>query len=539
MVKEGEELTKLFDGLRNEFLKHKIDVGYRENYFPLLVKDPIAYSKFLKKELGADYDQVQALIDAKNIDNGGVKMTIEQEAQFISDVMRGQIKGVSLATIGNMKRRVFEEITPEMNKYYHDNSYSLINYINGSHEMIENRKFFNVGDPAKGYVHSKDAIGDMMLKLVQDKKLDIGQLNEARGVIEAMFDKQVINPIMGSLKNISYADILGDVRNAISQLADIGISAGLRGYRSTGKALVKVAFGKSDIKMKEIIGEDLLHEFGDNNSTHKVITNLLRWSGFHKADRIGKEVIMNSSIYKMQKDARKLKARAESGKGLSGAQKYERDVFIKNLSEYFLTKAERAKVINDLISGKITPEIKKLAYNKLLDVQPIAKSEMPQLYNKTPALRMFYSLKSYQLKVFDVYRNEVFSHFGKNSTPASRMFGAKKLTKLMVSMAVAGATIDELLDLMSGRKTPLSDRVAFGFMKIMGANPYIANVAKKEGLGSVVLHEVAPAPLLVPFDVLTRVYKEINGTGHGKLMKDIPIIGDEIYNLSHPKKDKR
>ena len=59
--------------------------------------------------------------------------------------------------------------------------------------------------------------------------------------------------------------------------------------------------------------------------------------------------------------------------------------------------------MKEFADGKITDNTKLVLFNKLLDFQPVAKSEMPQVYLENPNGRIFYMLKSFTLKQFDIF----------------------------------------------------------------------------------------------------------------------------------------
>jgi len=159
-------------------------------------------------------------------------------------------------------------------------------------------------------------------------------------------------------------------------------------------------------------------------------------------DTIGKEALLNAAHEKYMEDAvknpEKLKTKIE-------------DIFGE----------ETESVIEDLKAGKITDNVKLLVYSRLLDFQPAALSEMPEQYLKAGNGRVFYMLKTYTLKQFDVFRREVYNTF-KNGDSQQKIEAVKKLAYLSGLIVLSNAGADEIKDWMLGRETTLEDRTFYG-----------------------------------------------------------------------------
>jgi hypothetical protein len=92
---------------------------------------------------------------------------------------------------------------------------------------------------------------------------------------------------------------------------------------------------------------------------------------------------------------------------------------------------------------------------------------------------------------------------------------------------LANATADELKDLILGRKTDFSDRVADNLLRLVGASKFVTWTARTEGIGSALSKQILP-----PFKFIDSVSKDIYNAGDDKgleLTGSIPLIGKLAY----------
>jgi len=184
---------------------------------------------------------------------------------------------------------------------------------------------------------------------------------------------------------------------------------------------------------------------------------------------------------------------------------------------------DTAEVVADLKSGDITENVKLLAFNELADMQPILLSEMPEQYLKGGNGRIFYMLKTFTLKQFDIYRNEIFQ---KIANPSTRSEGLRNLIKLLFFFVLMNATADELKDLLLNRKTSLKDRTVDNILRAVGFSKYLTWKAREEGVGSAMARQILP-----PFKFIDSVSKDISsGIEKGsETIQSVPIGGKLYY----------
>tara|TARA_B100000902_G_C27272787_1_gene897207 strand:+ start:44 stop:1057 length:1014 start_codon:yes stop_codon:yes gene_type:complete len=213
-------------------------------------------------------------------------------------------------------------------------------------------------------------------------------------------------------------------------------------------------------KLKQLgVDNRILQELSDNQtSLQRAMTWVFRLSGLSTMDRVGKETFINTSMKKYEKGASQI-VRGRNNKLTRDLQ--------RRINRKF-SQSESQQLINDLASGKRTELTELLAYSELLDVQPVAKSEVPIGYMQHPNGRVFYMLKTFMLKRFDVFVNET-NMLKKEGKHASAMMNMVMLGTVL-AMAEAGA--DTIKDWMAGRKTPINELVWSNLLKLAGVSRY-------------------------------------------------------------------
>ena len=148
--------------------------------------------------------------------------------------------------------------------------------------------------------------------------------------------------------------------------------------------------------------------------------------------------------------------------------------------------------------------------------------------------RQLYSLKVFMMNNWDVIRNEN-RELRNSKDPAVRRSGYARDIKMAMSMAFVGATLHEIRDFIEGKKTPMSERVMYGFLELAGVNPFVVAKGKKEGLAGVMKDEFLPISVAQPLKWFDEAGKIARGKDNGKWEQHIPIFGDFIYGQTHKK----
>ena len=520
MESELSNLRITLDNLYKRAKEVGYDIGYRTEYFPRTIRNIDGFMDYFRKS--ADWGFFNEGIRKKEMELGRY-LTEEEKAHMINSMVRGYKGGnITLSRAGAMKERLINVITPELNQFYDSVDDSLLHYINEVNNKIEAAKFFGKNGTIKDSkgipTNLNDSIGAFLADELATGRIDPQQELELRELLQTLFNPKGTSGIVGVFKDLGYIDTLGDFRAAITQLGDLGLSMYSAG---AGKGLLEATrslLGKSKIT-KEMLGfatEEISAEFSKKSTTRQALDMVLRLVGFNKMDRMGAEALVNGTISRMRQ-------RVLEGDAL----------LRKELEEMFPTRlfpeGTVDNVIESLKAGEITDDVKFLGFNKLLDFTPRDIIEMPEQYIKGGNGRIFYMLKSWTIKLFDVYRREVFEQIKENPKD-----GLKNFMRLTGFLLVMNATADEIKDFISGRKTEFSDRVVDSIAKLAGFSRYTLFQAEREGLGSAILQQLLP-----PTPTIDDVSKDVIGLysdadksfsiNELRSIKSIPIGGDLYY----------
>ena len=504
LEEEFAKIRTLLDDLYQRAEDVGYDIGYEKNYFPRMIKDSEGLLEYLQK--GDDWSIIDEAIKAKETSLGRYLDT-KEKANLVNTLVRGFRSGdVTLSKTGAMKARKIDIVDAELNKFYRDSASSLVRYLDSTNDAIEARRFFGKGNKTDQFSNIDDSIGSYILNLVADGKVKPSQEKELRSILSARFAPSTTSGVVRVYKNLSYIDTMGSVISAITQLGDLAFSLYKAGPVETVRAFGRAIVGKSRITRADIGIEKIAQEFDDSARSANAVSKVFKVVGIEKLDALGKETLINATIQRYRKLASS-----------------PTDDFMRRIESVFGNDTDTlTRVMNDLKAGKTTEDTKLLAFNELLDVQPVALSEMPEQYLKGGNGRIFYMLKTYTVKLFDVYRNEVFQEIARNPIQ-----GMKNLLALTGSLVVMNATADEIKDFMLNRETSFKDRTVDNILKLAGFSKFTIYKARQEGIGSAVAKTILP-----PFKFLDSAYKDIiqaNEISQLETLQSIPVGGKLYY----------
>ena len=123
-------------------------------------------------------------------------------------------------------------------------------------------------------------------------------------------EKNVMTKGFGRARDIQYASLLAQPAAALVQLGDIGSAAYLNGYRNVLSSLFK-----RDLKAEDLgVINNIAAEMNNKDGFSDVLQRVFKISGFTEIDKLGKDVLVNSSL-------RKYRAMAGSAKGRQSLEK--------------------------------------------------------------------------------------------------------------------------------------------------------------------------------------------------------------------------
>lgn len=549
MEKEYKAVRNMLDRIREEAIDVGYEVGEIEEYWPRVLKDQEGFLQAIDR--GPERPEFTDALKKKAKDMGIEvwEMDPTLRADIISNVILGKYYGIPGP--GSVKQRVFRKIPAEFNKFYMNSDAALTNHIHSMRKRIEARRFFGkvpdriatakqrlrtaearlrridgTDDREKinevkdrieqykiiieKYKHQSDFeenIGSYIGELIAQREITPSDEKVVKEVLTSRFNEHGTRGVVNAYKNLSYIDTMGSFTSAITQVGDLAWAAYEGGLIPTLKYAYKASRGKSRITKESVGVERIAQEFSDGDTLSKAVSKVFKFVGLEKMDSIGKESLLNVALEKYQKQAKKNPALLKTK--------------IKPIFEQ-----ETDSVIQDLLNDEITENVKLLVYHRLLDFQPVALSEMPEKYLTAGNGRIFYMLKTFTIKQFDVYRKEVYTKL-KHGDKTEKIQAMKNLISLTAMFVLANAGADELKDLLLGRSTDLEDRVVDNLLRLFGVSKFVTWKARTEGVGSAMARQILP-----PFKFIDAATKDIMTAGDGKgvyTIGSVPVVGKLAY----------
>lgn len=524
LIKVQSELNNL-EATINKFLEDRTPKG-------------IATLRKLKKRK-AYLKTRESILSAKSNEN---TLSTEERAKIINGVIfkRKGSKGII------QSRRITSEdraLYKRIESFYLTPEDALINYIEKYNKGIAKQKLFGT---AKNVVDAEtlelDESAIFMLfenKLKGQDSYTPEQQKEIIEVFSSLLNVRSAKAWTTNVRMFGYLATMGNYISMLTQVSDVIMplarSRSLQEATDVFKAMKKAAFDKSDIKMKDVWIENMANEYRGNPSRMIEITDwLFTTTKLKKVDRIGKEVLINSQIKKFQRLAKKYNKEIN----LSDNDKSTSVLDFKLKLEEVFPEAEIQQVIKELSNGDLTPNTLTLAYNIVLDHQPVAISEMPAAYVNNPDLRQFYQLKTWTIRILNTAISDVRTGFKraekleqqgqKEAARKMRQNGMVRASTLLAVLALSGTGVDMLKDWVQGKNVDFKDSAIENLLRLIFLNNYMM---KKPGIKQKVIEGVkgtlVPAPYSVGFDMADDLlYKSI-----GKYMFNLSGGYENIQDL--------
>jgi hypothetical protein len=522
MKAEYDKVRTVLDDVYERAQRVGFDIGYRQNYFPRQIKDTEGFLDWFNNR--EDWSIISEAIQRKEMALGR-SLNPDEKVSLINTMIRGYSGGnITLSETGAMKQRIIDFVSPELNQFYEDSLSSLSNYISQVDEAIEQRVFFGKSRPIDGkeeeFNNLDDSIGFYITDLIAKGQISPSQEKELRQILQARFGERGTSGAIGLYKNLSYLTLLGSPLNAVTQLGDMAFSLYAGGPKNVLTTLPKALIGKSVISKEDIGIEKIAAEVENKSRVADLVDRVFRIVGLTQIDTVGKETLINSVILKYQKIARN---------EAQDVQSFE--AFESKMQEIF--GDETAELMDDLRNDVISENVKYLAFNELLNFQPIALSEVPEVYLKAGNGRIFYALKTWTLKMLDVYRNEVF-----RVMRTDKVQGVRNMLRLSALLVTMNATADVIKSIMKGEdlddKDEQYDILVDNILKLIGFSRYSTFQARRDGIGSAVTDQITP-----PTNIIDDISKDVvfifkdsdESFDVNKLrsIKNIPVIGQLYY----------
>ena len=471
---------------------------------------------------------------AKKVEKGlKADLTPDERDRVIERVLKNQAPTGDRG-LKNVKQRKLanEDVSVDLMQHYRTPEEALQTYITSSVSHIERKKFFGKSVVDNAADESGIDLSSSIDQLVKDANLDAAGAKELQSIVSARFnaDHGIMHGGLSTVKNLGYIGTLGDFMSTMTQLTDTTNIMGYHGMWNTVKAGASVAKEgtkriASRIKGKEHVADEgivnlrdvgmednIARELGEGGNFSKVLDKVLSATQFKRIDRFGKETLMNAVKNKYVKQL--------NPKNVKGVQKFK-----DKWGEIYGPDID--KLVNDLQTGKKTELTNLHFFTKLSEHQPISYSEYPAAYLNNPNGRIFYMLKSFTLKQYDLARRNIYNEM-KGASKVEKAKLMAKATKIGLFMAAGGLGVDKTKDFMLGREVKPEDLPGDAVWSLMGAfgvNKYAGDKYLKHGD----VTGFADNLMTVPIPVFKGMEYLLTGDGDN-LSKNIPGVGRMIHS---------
>jgi hypothetical protein len=330
--------------------------------------------------------------------------------------------------------------------------------------------------------HSKQediqaSIGAYTLELIKEGKISPAQEVALTKALQARFATPHMSAFVSAYKGITHITTMGSFFSALSQIQDIGFSIHENGHLLTANAYGKAIFGLSQIKAKDLGIEPIIFEFSDPGIIQKMVAQVFKMVGISLLDKAGKETMINGYYKKIQRIAK------------------DESALKTEIKKFDFTPEEQKGIIEALKKNEVNEEIKYMLFCKVMDYQPITKSQMPVNYLTSGNARILYTLKTYSLKQIDAIRQQGFHKISEGKrmkNPKMVWWGVKSLMSIAYALFTMGCVSDILKDLFGNRPINISDLVWDNILKLVGFSKYTTYKIKEESLSAGILSIIAP-----------------------------------------------
>lgn len=501
----------------DEMADEAIAQGYKikkvKSYYPKIVRNPQGLGVIRKSRIASDLAREEKRL--------GRKLKPSERAHYIEKIINGYTKETGKVST-NLRQRKYNYMLDEMLPHYAELDESMVGYIRELTHTIERRKFLKAhatpegkkGGLPKANVKKEDVTDSVAAILDKERqRLRLSPEDEDRltQALVARFGPGERAPREGirTFKNITYGATLGNIISAITQLGDNAFGMFLHGVRPHMRALgqnlkgSKLIPGKraDDFVEKTLIGlteitDDIQH---DTSKSKKFLDTLMKWSGFAKMDKFGKENLINGAL-----NLAKKQVKTEKG----------RNQFIAKWGPYF--EGETYSLLKKIEKGAVDDEnVKLFLWHSLADAQPIGLSEMPLGYLNHPNGRVFYMLKTFTIKQLDLMRREIFDLIAEGRTGEA----AQKMAMFGTFFMLWNGGAEAFKDVLKGKDVEIPDIAVNNMIKLTGLSRWETSKFGRNGPLETISQMIIPP---YPIDDL---YKGAVQGDPVKAAKALPYVG--------------
>ena len=525
-----DAVVKVLKTIQDDYAKIGREFDGIENYLPRSIKDYSKISKGLYTKERNKYAKIKGVSPSE--------LSNDTTAKIVENVLSGRkvfehngkpVFAASKKDIGGPSggRRTVGQISPDDMDLYNPSEVALTQYIRNAINDIEKNRFFygELKNTGRGAGHNTDedlrgGIADLLAPEIRNGTLKAEDQDLIQELLEARFvhGEKTVSSAVKVLRDLGYGGTIANPLSAITQIGDLGSAAALKGPVNTAIGLARSIIGKQRVTLDDIgLAEEISREFSDPSKFASALNAGLKYSGFRRLDRLGKETLINASL-------RKNMGLAKSKKGIAKLREKYGQFFGDEFDDLVL----------DLKNKQVTDRVKVMSFSDLTEFQPVTLSELPEAYLRGQKTRLLYMLKSFTLKQYDILRREVGQ---KLLTKGKRVEGVKNLAALTTYLAASNVTSSVIKDILQGREVDVEsipDRAIFGILGVYGINKYsteryFSQGKVVEGLANI----VAPPSNLIEslFELPQEMAKKDPNYEEAiaRMIKPLPIVGKLAY----------
>lgn len=513
-AKYEKHYRPVFDNLHKKLRSVGYDIPKIPHYAPRIVVDGDILSK-------SEHSIIQlALKNAQSAKAGGAPLTDREIQVALSRTMQKNNIAARTKTGSGVRTRTIDEVDDAMLPAYATPREAAHSYISSMIDDVYTRRFFGTYKGGKKALPSgvdvQEAVGDFLRK--QQKLYGWGKTktDDITLALSSRFVAGIETPHkwLQHIKNVSYGVMLGNPVSAVTQFGDLALTAARHGIRDTVMTLMKPK-GRDWVSKEQLGIVDAIEDMVSTKGTKRFTNWALKWGGFSRVDRLGKEISINTAL-------RRWKKAVQTKNGTQKLQHEWGGAF----------GAEFNSLASDLRAGKLTDNVKLLLWHELSDMQPISLSEMPKLYLNAPNGRIVYMLKTFTIKQLDIMRRGIWNQVLKGD----RIGAARNATKFASLFVLANASTGSFKAFMQGKEIDFEDQLITNVWTLTGINRYTVTNIPRIGLGTTLIRYALP-PASLADDAFRGVYnmdvkRMVNLIPpFGRLAKGwIPDKGDAHFN---------
>ena len=517
-----KEVTNSLDELFTIANKNGIEVEYRKDYLPRVMKDYEGFMKSLGKEPKNVLDKM--IKDAEAAKHAGMSekmkqsisleqtnLTSEERVKVIQNFFEGRgAKGGGKA--GFQKERVVDNITTDNQQYYDDFLPGIQRYVDNVVYRTNKNRFIGKSQAP--------AARNIFEDIVTVSKGDTEKEGKLAKLISTRFNggEAKIGKGTNVLRNTIYATTIANPYSTITQLGDLALNAYRNGVINTVSP-----FGPK-IKLKDFGLNDMASEFTDAGAMKGAMDKLFTVTGFKKLDIALKENNIRGAFRQARSQLKNKNSKA-----------YKK--FIEENKPFF--ENETDDLVDAIRRGDSQDEnVRHYLFSRLTKTQPITLSEMPSAYLNSKKGRLAYALKTFFVKQLDVLREDIVKKLAKRETTKE---GVQNAIRFGMLFGGGTAAVNMTKDVMLGRPVEIKDELMDVGMQMLGVSRYAIYKGSSDGLTGFGAALFAPPMPIVneAFKVITAEDKEKALEKQSKeLLRYIPVAGKDIYWRFGPGEDK-